>query len=401
MKKMILACMLVTLWMSGAGYAADPSNAEPSSQPAADPQSSAKSTTQSDAKKPFELKFKPTGTFYMSYQAGDKYSGVANQTTNFNSFVLKRGYFGADVDVTPYLTGRIISDITMDSTGDEKLRLKYLYGKFHWTGNNTFTAPYAEFGLAHIPWLDFEEALNGFRMQDTMFTEVNNTLNSADFGVLVGSDLGGSMSSDYKNNVNSKYAGKYGSWQIGVYNGTGYHAVENNTNKAFEARLSIRPIPGGVPGLQFSIFGVVGKGNKAATTTVDPPDWKSVTGMISYESKYFTFTGQGYSGTGNQGGSALLSDGKTAADQKGFSLFASVHIPTPHFGEKISVLGRYDEFNSNTSTNAADLQRRFITGIAFHLYKSNILLFDFQRLNHSITSIPGENRAQITQQIVF
>jgi hypothetical protein len=400
MKKLIFACMLAALWISGAGYASEPSNAESSSQSAADAKPSANSTTQADAKKPFEVKFKPSGTFYLSYEAGDKYSNVPNQTTNFNDFLLKRGYFGADVDLTPYLTGRFIGDVTLDSTGDVKLRAKYLYAKFHWKGNDTLTSPYVEFGLDHMPWLDFEEAINGFRMQDTMFLERNNVFNSADFGVLAGSDLGGSMNSEYKNNVNSKYAGRYGSWQLAVFNGGGYHAAEQNTNKVFEGRLSIRPVPGGVPGLQFSIFGVVGKGNKAATNGIQPPDWNGVTGMVSYESKYFTFTGQGYSGTGNQGGTALLSDGKTAADQKGFSVFAAVHIPTPHFGEKISLLGRLDEFNPNTGAYP-DLQRRYISGIAFHLFKSNILLFDYQRTNHSIITIPGENRVQVTVQTVF
>jgi hypothetical protein len=227
-----------------------------------------------------------------------------------------------------------------------------------------------------MPWLDFEEALNEFRMQDTMFLERNGVFNSADVGVLVGSDLGGSLSSDYKSKVNKNYAGRYGSWQVGIYNGGGYHAAEKNTNKVFEGRLSIRPVPSAVPGLQFTVFGVVGKGNVAATNGI---------------------TGQGYFGTGNQGGSALQSDKITAADQNGFSVFAAVHIPAPHFGEKITVLGRADEFNSNTGIYS-DVQRRYIAGVAFHLYKSNTLLFDFERLNHSKSTIPGENRAQITMQ---
>jgi hypothetical protein len=317
---------------------------------------------------------------------------------DYNSFQLKRGYFGADIDFTPYLTGRFVSDVTLDSTGDVKLRAKYMYAKFHWTGNNAITNPYVEFGLAHMPWLDFEENLNGFRMQDTMFLERNSIFNSADIGVLVGSDLGGSMGSDYKSKVDSKYAGRYGSWQVGVYNGGGYHAAEKNTNKVFEGRLSIRPVPGAVPGLQFTVFGVVGKGNVAVANGIQPPDWKSFDGMVSYESQYFTFSGQGYFGTGNQGGNVLQSDKITAADQKGFSVFAAVHIPTPHLGEKITVLGRADEFNLNTSTHS-DVQRRYIAGVAFHLYKSNILLFDFERLNHSNSTIPGENRGQITMQM--
>jgi hypothetical protein len=337
--------------------------------------------------------FKPIGLFYISAQAGKNYAGVPGETTGYNSFQLKRGYFGADVDVTSYFTARFVSDVTLDSTGDVKLRAKYMYGKFHWKGNDVITGPYMEFGLAHMPWLDFEEAINGFRMQDTMFLERNSIFNSADVGVMFGSDFGGSMSSDYKSKVNSHYAGKYGSWQLGVYNGGGYHAAERNQNKVVEGRVTIRPAPSGVPGLQFTAFGIVGKGNQA----IDAPDWRVFNGMVSYESQYFTLTGQGFVGTGNQGGTAINSDG-TAADQKGFSVFAAVHIPTSR--GKITLLGRADEMNSNTAVYN-DIKRLYIGGVAWHFYKSNIWLFDFQRTNHSFSTIPGENRAQLTLQVGF
>ena len=338
-------------------------------------------------------RFHPIGLFYISYQNGKQYSGVPGETTGYNSFLMKRGYFGADVDVTSYLTARFVTDITSDSAGDWKPRMKYLYGKFHWKGNNAITSPYMEFGLAHMPWLDFEEAINGFRMQDTMFLERNGIFNSADVGVLFGSDFGGSMSSDYKSKVNSHYAGKYGSWQVGVYNGGGYHATEQNKNKVVEGRVTIRPAPSGVPGLQFTAFGIVGKGNQA----IDPPDWRVFDGMVSYESQYFTFTGQGFVGKGNQGGTAVNSDG-TAAEQRGFSVFAAVHIPTSR--GKITLLGRADEMNSNTAVYN-DIKRLYIAGVAWHFYKSNIWLFDYQRTNHSVSTIPGEGRVQATLQVAF
>jgi uncharacterized coiled-coil protein SlyX len=339
--------------------------------------------------------FHPIGLFYISYQNGKQYSGVPGETTDYNSFQLKRGYFGADVDINSYLTARFVTDITSDSAGDFKPRMKYLYGKFHWKGNDAITSPYMEFGLAHMPWLDFEEAINGFRMQDTMFLERNNIFNSADVGVLFGSDFGGSMSSDYKSKVNPHYAGKYGSWQVGVYNGGGYHAAEQNTNKVVEGRVTIRPVPNRVAGLQFTAFGLVGKGNKAT----DPPDWRVFDGMVSYESQYFTFTGQGFVGKGNQAGTAINSNG-TAAEQRGFSVFAAVHLPLPNDRGKISILGRADEMNSNTAVYN-DIKRVYIAGVAWHFYKSNIWLIDFQRTNHSFSTIPGENRVQATLQVAF
>ncbi len=341
--------------------------------------------------------FKPLGLFYISYQAGLQDSGP-NQTKSVNTFVLKRGYFGADVDITPYLTSRFVSDVTLDSFGDVKLRAKYMYGKFHAEGNKIITGPYMEFGLDHMPWLDFEEAINQFRMQDTMFLERNNIFNSADFGVLVGSDLGGTLSSDYKANVNSHYAGRYGSWQMGVYNGGGYHAGEANTNKVVEARLSIRPVPSIIPGLQVTAFGLVGKGNKPDIGPSGAPDWKSSVAMLSYESRYFTFTGQGYLGIGTQAGTALEPNG-TSAHQKGFSVFASAHIPIPH-AQKISVIGRLDEFNSNTRI-LNDLQRLYIAGIAWHFYKDNIWLIDYQRTSHSVSTLVPEDRLQVTLQTAF
>jgi hypothetical protein len=383
-----------------AQYNLQASNVSPSaSQSAPDPKQNANTTSQAAAPKselPAALKgFKPIGTFYLSYQAGTQYTGVPDNTSDYNAFLLKRGYFGADVDLTSYLTARFVSDVTLDSAGDVKLRAKYLYGKFHWKGNKSISSPYMEFGLAHMPWLDFEEAMNGFRMQDTMFLERNNIFNSADVGVLFGSDFGGSLSSEYKSKVNSHYAGRYGSWQVGVYNGGGYHAKEQNTNKVFEGRVTIRPIAAALPGLQFTALGVVGKGNQPVT----PPDWRGFNGMVSYESQYFTFTGQGYFGTGNQSGTAVLSDG-TAADQKGFSIFAAVHIPTPKIGGKITILGRVDEFNTNTQVYN-DIRRLYIAGVAWHFNKSNTWLFDYQRTNHSFSTIPGEDRAQLTLQLGF
>jgi hypothetical protein len=374
---------------------ASPSDTSSATNPAQSGGSASKPAPQT-FQLPAALKgFKPIGLFYISYQNGQQYSGVPGETTDYNSFQLKRGYFGADVDVTSYLTARFVTDITSDSTGDFKARVKYLYGKFHWKGNNAITAPYMEFGLAHMPWLDFEEALNGFRMQDTMFLERNGIFNSADVGVLFGSDFGGSMSSDYKSKVNSHYAGKYGSWQVGIYNGGGYHAAEKNTNKVFEGRVSIRPAPSQVPGLQFSAFGIVGKGNQAT----DPPDWRVFDGMVSYESQYLTLTGQGFVGKGNQGGTAINSNG-TAAEQRGFSVFGAVHIPLPNNRGKISILGRADEMNSNTAVYN-DITRLYIGGVAWHFYKEYIWLFDYQRTNHSVSTIPGEGRVQATLQVGF
>ncbi len=340
------------------------------------------------------------GLFYISYQNGDKYAGVANQTASYNDFLLKRGYLDVQKDITPYLNARFTTDVTRDATGDWKPRIKYLYGKFHWRGNEAFSAPYAEFGQVHIPWLDFEESINGFRMQDEMFIERNGIFNSADMGVIAGSNFGKDLPDSYKKDVNGAYAGSYGSWQLGVYTGAGYHAAENNTNKVVEARFSYRPLPDLAPGLQFSVFGINGKGNVAKIPGKELPDWSTFIGMVSYESKHFTGTAQYFNGKGNQSGTALNLDG-SARKQKGYSLFANVRLLD---SAKLGLIGRFDRFDPNPdglNGPVDDIQKTTIAGVSYTMFKQNKWLLDYQVKQHEDPKIPNEKRVQLTLQLSF
>ena len=328
------------------------------------------------------LPFKVGVLGYISYQDG------TSGGKDYSKFVLKRGYLNVESKVLPYLSVRWTTDITQDSSGDVKPRMKYLYGRFTGHQMGFITDPMLEFGLVHMPWLDYEEAINGYRMQDTMFTERNGLFNSADFGITIGGLFGGKMPAEYQKTVSSAYPGRYGSFMIGVYNGTGYHAAEHNTNKVLEGRISIRPLPDVVPGLQFSYFGIHGKGNTAAA-----PDWNLNLGWVSYESQYFVLTGQYLKGTGNQAGTAVDSMGKSL-DRDGYSVFADGKI-TPQW----SVIARYDHFDPNTKLDN-QAQKRTIGGVAYHLGKGNILLLDYEQLKFDNGS-PTDKRGQLTLQVKF
>jgi len=362
------------------------------------------------------------GLYYISFQNGEKYSGTKDETTSYNQFVLKRGYIDIQKDITPYFMARATPDVTLDSTGDFKVRLKYMYGKFHWQGNDFITKPYVEAGLAHIPWLDFEESVNPYRMQDTMFLERNNIMNSADVGVMFGADFGGQMSDEYKKNVSSAYAGKYGSMQVGLYNGGGYHASEKNQNKALEYRITVRPLPGVLPGLQLSYFGIDGKPNITQPKPgpgVVYPDWRLNEWMVSYQHQYFTLTGQWADGKNNQGGSAVWTYGPHMGDSlpwKGYSYFGEFRFPfSGSQNGKWSVIARYDHFDPNddepNSTTMKDVQKRTIFGVAWQFAKGNYFLLDYETLDHSKAwsgqpagqhqPLPDEKRLQLTMQIKF
>lgn len=328
---------------------------------------------------------------YIRYEYIEEDDG-AGGTTDISRFNLKRGYIDIRKTITDYLSFRITPDVHQDDTGDWKLRIKYLHAKFTAEGNDVFSSPYAEVGIAHMPWLDFEEHINLFRMQGTMFMERNNLFNSADLGVMVGANLGRELPDEYQDNVNSSNAGRWGSFQVGVFNGGGYHGEANNNTMAVEGRLTLRPLPDVVPGLQFSGLGITGKGN-----TADAPDWSVLNGMVSYESPFFNATGQYYTGTGNQKGNAVDALGNSL-DQSGYSAFAELRVPEHR---EYSLFSRYDRFDTNTNDGTSDIRKRFIVGFAWQFFKGNYWVVNYDRLQHSLPGVPTEYSIEMTLQMVY
>ncbi len=320
--------------------------------------------------------------WYLSYQDG-KAAGA-----DYSKFLIKRGYINIEAKVLPFLSARITPDVHQDSTGDLKVRLKYAYAKFTAPDFAFVTDPAAEVGVAHTPWLDFEEHINNYRMQDTMFMERNGLFNSADAGVTFMGLLGGYVSEDYQHEVSHAYPGRWGSFAFGVYNGGGYHAAENNQNKVFEGRLTIRPLPDLLPGLQASYFAVRGKGNTEAE-----PDWNVDTFMLSFEHRYLVFTGQLVDASGNQKGSAVDAAGR-ALGQDGWSVFAEGKL-TPTW----SIIGRYDDYDPNDAIADAR-QKRTIAGVAYHLGKGNTVLLDWDSVDYGGTS-RTDDRVQLTLQVKY
>jgi hypothetical protein len=335
--------------------------------------------------------------WYLSYQNGE--IGDTDNGTGYSQFAIKRGYFRVTKEFFPWFAAHMTFDVTTvkdpEESGDDPnnldgsiaLRIKYAYGKFNLPDFAFFTKPYFEVGVVHMPWLDFEEHLNWYRCQDTMFMERNGLYNSADIGITFTSLFGGEMPKEYQEKVNSHYAGRYGSMSAGVYNGGGYHASEKNQNKALEGRLTIRPLPDIVPGLQVSYFGITGKGNKDTK-----PDWTVNNGFVSFEHEYVALTGQYYWGKGNQ-------KGDDENERDGYSVFAELK---PH--KKFSIIGRYDFFDPNTDSDTDKENKRYIVGAAYHLDKQhkNMVLLDYDHVDYdSQSGISDDKRIQLTLQVAL
>jgi polyhydroxyalkanoate synthesis regulator phasin len=329
--------------------------------------------------------FKFEGLWYISYQNGET-SG-----DGYNKFALKRGYLTVKKEILPWLKGRITLDITTAPEETGKLagsvvtRLKYLYAQAELPDFAFFTKPFIEVGMVHMPWLDFEQRINHYRCQDTMFIERNKVfIGSADLG-LTFVTLFGEMGEEYQRRVSRYYPGRYGSMAVGIYNGGSHKAAEKNENKVLEGRLTIRPLPDIIPGLQFSYFGTTGKGNKETS-----PDWKVNLGFVSYEHEYFALTGQYYWGRGNQ-------KGADENNKDGYSFFAELK---PH--KKFGIIGRYDYFDPNDKVKS-DENERYIAGIAYHLDKQhkNMILLDYDIVKYKEVGRSDDKRVQATLQIKF
>ncbi|MBW1670366.1 MAG: hypothetical protein JRI67_07330 [Deltaproteobacteria bacterium] len=316
---------------------------------------------------------------YVDYSNGIK-PEPGDKDSSFNHFRITRGYLTVKKEIFPWMHTRITIDTHQDSDGDYKERLKYLYAEFRPPDLGPLTGIKSEVGLGHIPWLDFEEHINPYRCQGTMAIERAGTFNSADTGISLRGDFAGKLEDAKEKTGNHHYDGHYGSWHLGVYNGSGYHASEKNNNKVVEGRLTLRPLPDLLPGLQLSYFGIYGEGNAKASNG-DYPDYEVNMGMLSYEHPWGILTAQYFQTEGNAKSKWVDADGD-ALDTEGYSFFGNLRLPV--LDRKFSLFARYDHFDQdddNKIGNDADYDM-YVGGFAWDVYKSNMLLLSYETTNY-------------------
>ncbi|MDD5434327.1 MAG: hypothetical protein PH343_02735 [Nitrospira sp.] len=326
---------------------------------------------------------------YIDYSAGT----TSHDGTDYNKFALTRGYINIKKEITPWLKARVTPDITQITSttnsqkGDLELRMKYYYVDFILPDTGILTDNDLRIGEAHMPWLDFQEAINIYRMQGTMFQERFGNFDGGDTGIGLIGNFGGKLSKELQDEVGypSPYAGRYGSYHIGVYDGGGYHASEDNQNKVIEGRLTVRPLPGTIPGLQVTYFGLSGKGNKATN-----PDWNSNTGFISYQNRLLVVTGEYVQAKGNQ-------KGDDTKDKKGYSIFGDFKLP---FYDGLAVIARYDSWDPDTNSST-DKQTLTILGGSYKLLANNYILADYEQKKYDNTGYKDDKKGQVVYQVSF
>jgi hypothetical protein len=289
---------------------------------------------------------------------------------NYNEFAVKRGYITFKKSINKYISGRITPDITIDKEGDGmgdvEMRLKYCFMEFKSPDWKIFTEPSILFGQVYTPWLEFEEKINEYRVQGSHYLDRIGATSSADFGVITTTLIGGKMDETYQKEVSKGYPGRYGSIAIGVFNGGGYHAIEQNNNKTVQWRLTLRPLPKQIPGLQLSYTGAHGKGN-----TDLYPDWDMHSAVVSFEHRHFNLTAQLLKAKGDFEGIMADANGNSYSNS-GHCLFGEVKM----FNRKVSLFGRYDYHSVDKVGNVVNT-KRFIGGLAYHIYGRNKIVIDF------------------------
>lgn len=306
-----------------------------------------------------------SGVFFLSYEHDvfdDSYS---------NEFAIKRGYITFRRQISDRVEIRFTQDVTIDQQGDGmgdiELRLKYALVKYSLDDIGFLSSPNIEAGVVHRPWINFEQDVNDYRSQKSMFLDQNNILSSADYGMQFAAGFGPELPEEKQKGLGST-PGRWGSIALGIYNGGGYSELEFNNNKLLEASASVRPLPDRLPGLQGTLFGTYGKGN-----IPESPDFSMAGAAITYESPRFNTVLQGFQGTGDGSGRFTNPETFEAYDLEGWSAFTEIQplrIP-------LNVTLRYDELY-NRDLNQRSVQQ-WIAGLAYVFSNRSKLILDVSR----------------------
>jgi hypothetical protein len=316
-----------------------------------------------------------SGQWFVIYQVEEDEGSFSNQ------FTLRRGYITFNKKFNDIFSVRFTQDITLDEEGTDagniEMRLKYALLHIDNTFLPLLSDSWWEVGLINRPWFGFEDKVNDYRVQGSMYLDKYKVLSSADFGVSFSGLIGGEVDSDYQKEVSSSFPGRYGSYSFGIYNGGGYHAIEANNNKTIEGRVTIRPLGNTLPGLQVSYNFLNGKGNTPAA-----PDFKFHHLYLSWQSQVVVLAGQIFTGTGNVGGTWVSETGEPYSNS-GYSLFGEAKfLPT-----NWALMTRYDRHKIENGTPNECVS--FVAGLCYRFAGSNKILIntDIQNRNNAVTRL--------------
>lgn len=310
-----------------------------------------------------------------------------------NQFQLKRAYVTFKQALSDRINIRFTQDITVDQEGLDKgnieLRLKYAYVNVELNDVAFIKKPAFEVGVVHRPWIDFEQSINNFRSRELMLLDYHSILSSADYGLTFTGQFGEDIPNAKTRGIGS-VPGRFGSFSLGVYNGGGYSALEENNNKLLEGRLSLRPLPAALPGFQISFLGAYGKGN-----IPENPDFRLAGTALSFESRYWATIAQFFLSAGDNAGQFIHAD-FSPVNLQGWSVFNEIKP----FKIPISLTLRFDElYNRDTE---AWMSRKALAGLAYIFSNRSKIIAGFDQNWEQVAGITTSyNSLGLTAEIQF
>jgi hypothetical protein len=286
------------------------------------------------------LKF--SGKHYLGFVSDSAGEGTENYFETRRNYLQVKAYFADN----PKNYMRVTLDTFQNTKGEDKdygsweVRLKYAYLYL----DNVLPFTGVEIGQAHRPWIDYEEHHGWFyRSISKVLVEAHDGAhftNSADIG------------------VNFKTKTEYFSSEIGLYNGEGYHGIQEGDGLSGEWRLTAN---------------LLGTGKKHVHKSDTYAD-VSFFGQYNtdYKAKGQDFVWYGVHAVYNQPEFLLAAqyveatDGGADKEGNGWSVNGEFRLDTLSSSmHGWNLLGRYDSFD----LDAGEERERTIAGLAYQYNK--------------------------------
>ncbi len=281
------------------------------------------------------LKF--SGKHYLGFVSDNAGDERTNKFETRRNYFQVKGYF----EDNPKNYFRITLDtyhnddeLDGDDKGSWEVRLKYAYLYL----DNILPYTGVEIGQAHRPWIDYEEHGGwNYRSISKVFVEASkgaHLTNSADIG------------------INFKTKTENFSSELGLFNGEGYHGIEDGKGLSAEWRLTGHILGGGTAKAkktdQYANISFLGQWNEESNKHGGDLNWYGVHG--AYNQPLFLVAAQ-YIET---------EDAPSKYAGKGWSVNGELR-PIKDWG----VIGRYDNFELDSGIE----QTRAIAGITYQYNK--------------------------------
>lgn len=301
-----------------------------------------------------------------------QYDDELKNRDNFNAFDVTRAYLNVNGQLSKNVRFRFTPDVRRATDGSLSgslvVRVKYAFVELD---NVKAARSWVRFGAHQTPWLDFEESIDRYRVQGTMFAEREALIpGSSDFGVGYFTPLG-----------------KHIDIQTGIYNGEGYAQTDLNKYKSVQGRVTVRPFAGtGIAnGVRLSGF------YNAGWYAANRPRRLGIV-MGSFEHTHLVATLQYLAATENPNGARDV-------DRRGSSGFVELRQGPSGW----AALARVDQLDPDRLI-AGNSQRRVIAGAAYWVVwlRSRVgLVVTNEQVHYDAAGRLPENRVLAQTHIEF